>query len=128
MSRRVSARERNQCWLRQSPAPRPASRQVPTLFYVTTKDSKSGIIYLKVVNTAATPQPVQVDIKGAASIAPEGTLISLVSANPTDTNSITEPTKIVPVTSKVTGLGNTFTQTFAPYSVNVLQIDTHSGS
>jgi alpha-N-arabinofuranosidase len=57
-------------------------------------------------------------------VAPEGTLIRLSAENPTDTNSITEPTKIVPVTSKATGLGNTFTQTFAPLSINVLQIET----
>ncbi len=68
---------------------------------------------------------MQINITGAANIAPEGTLVTLSSSKPDDTNTITEPTKIVPVTSKATGLGNTFTQTFAPYSINVLQIDTH---
>jgi alpha-N-arabinofuranosidase len=110
----------------QPPPTPPAPQQVPTLFYVATKDGKSGAIYLKVVNTAATPQAVQINLTGAANIAPEGTLVTLSSSKPGDTNTITEPTKIVPVTSKATGLGNTFTQTFAPYSVNVLQIDTRS--
>ena len=76
------------------------------------------------MNTAATPQAVQINLIGAANIAPEGTLVTLSSSKPGDTNTIAEPTKIVPVTSKATGLGNTFTQTFAPYSVNVLQIET----
>jgi alpha-N-arabinofuranosidase len=58
-----------------------------------------------------------------ANIAPEGTLVTLSSSNPADTNTITDPAKIVPVTSKAAGLGNTFTRTFAPYSVNVLQIE-----
>ena len=106
-----------------SPPPPPAPKQVPTLFYVATKDGKSGRIYLKVVNTAATPQAVQINLTGVANIAPEGTLVTLSSSNPADTNTITDPTKIVPVTSKATGLGNAFTRTFAPYSVNVLQIE-----
>jgi alpha-N-arabinofuranosidase len=120
-----------QTW--QPPAPRarrggsspppPAPKQVPTLFYVATKDDKTGTIYLKVVNTAATPQAVQINLTGVANIAPEGTLVTLSSSNPADTNTITDPAKIVPVTSKAAGLGNTFTRTFAPYSVNVLQIE-----
>jgi len=109
----------------EPPPPPPAPKQVPALFYVATKDSKSGAIYLKVVNSASTAQDVQIKLDGAGSIAPEGTLITLSSAHPTDTNSITEPTKIAPVTTKATGLGSTFAQTFAPYSINVLQIEPH---
>ncbi len=101
----------------------PSPRQVPTLFYVATRDSKKGTLYLKVVNTAATSQPVQISITGAANIGPEGTAVTLSSTNPGDTNTITDPMKIVPMTSKVIGLGNTFTRIFAPFSVNVLQID-----
>jgi alpha-L-arabinofuranosidase len=106
----------------QPPAP-PPPEQIPTLFYVATKDGKSGAIYLKVVNTVGTAQSVQINIQGATGIAPEGTLTTVSSASPTDTNSITEPGKIVPVTSKASGLGSTFTQTFAPYSINVLDIE-----
>ena len=106
-----------------APAP-PAPKQLPTLFYVATKDSKSGTIHLKVVNTASTGQAVQINLKGVGSVAPEGTLVTLSSSKTDDTNTITEPTKIVPVTSKASGLGSTFTQTFGPYSVNVLDIET----
>ena len=45
-------------------------------------------------------------------------------AHPEDTNTITEPTKIVPVTDKISGLGASFTRSFVPYSVNVLKIET----
>ena len=107
----------------EPPAAPPPPQQVPTLYDVATRDSKSGTIYLKVVNIASTAQSVQINLKGVTSVAPEGTLTTLSSANPSDTNTITEPTKIVPVTSKASGLGNTFTQTFAPYSINVLQIE-----
>ena len=107
----------------EPPSIPPAPKQVPSLFFVATKDTRHGIIYLKVVNTAVTPQAVQINVSGVANISPEGTAVTLTSRNPLDTNTITDPTNIVPVTSKATGLGNTFTQTFAPYSINVLQID-----
>ena len=68
---------------------------------------------------------VRIEIKGVATIAPEGVAIVLAASNPTDTNSIAEPTKIVPVTTKVTGLGTSFTRTLAPNSVTVLQLPTH---
>ena len=59
----------------EPPAIPPPLRQVLTLFYVATLDSKSGTIYLKVVNTAGTAQSVQINLKGVAKVAPEGTLI-----------------------------------------------------
>ncbi len=71
-----------------------------------------------------TPQPIDIRLNGAGTIAPEGKLISLSSAKLSDSNSIKEPEKVVPVTTKATGLGAAFTQTFAPYSINVLQIET----
>ncbi|MGB8353960.1 MAG: alpha-L-arabinofuranosidase C-terminal domain-containing protein [Chthoniobacteraceae bacterium] len=116
----------NRTWQPPTPKDRPvaASKQVPSLFQVVTRDSAKGTIYLKIVNTAGNPQIVNINLKGVDSIAPEGTLVVLRSARPEDTNSITEPTNIVPVTSKINGVGTSFTHTFAPYSINVLQIET----
>ena len=121
-----------QTW--QPPAPRvkpgqpartpPPSKQIPSLFYVATRSAGSGTIYLKVVNTAGVAQPVQIRLKGVTQVSPDGLSIVLGSAHPEDTNSITEPAKIVPVASKIAGLGNTFTQTFAPYSINVIEVNT----
>ena len=39
-----------------------------------------------------------------------------------DTNTITEPAKIVPHTEKVSGLGADFTREFPAYSVTVLKL------
>jgi alpha-N-arabinofuranosidase len=107
----------------EPPSIPPAQKQLPTLFYGATRESKKGKIYLKVVNAAATPQPVQINLTGATNIAHEGTAVTLTSGKPDDANTITDPTKIVPVTSKTTGIGNTFTRTFAPYSINVLLME-----
>ena len=77
------------------PAPTPpAPKQVPTLFYVATMDSKKGTLYLKVVNTAAVAQAVQINLTRAANISPKGTAVTLCSEEPDDTNTITDPTKI----------------------------------
>jgi alpha-N-arabinofuranosidase len=76
-----------------------------------------------VVNTKSTPQPVNIAIAGAKSVASSGTAIVLTSASLTDGNSLAEPLKVSPATSKVKDLGATFTREFPPYSVTVLQIE-----
>jgi alpha-N-arabinofuranosidase len=97
---------------------------VPTLFFDATRDSKAGTIYLKVVNRAGTPQPVRVEISGLTTVDSKGQAITLSASSPDDTNSIAEPTKIVPITTNVDGLGADFTRTFPPYSITVLQMKT----
>jgi alpha-N-arabinofuranosidase len=98
----------------------PSGRQVPTMFFSATKSEQRSEIYLKVVNTIGSAQTVQVDLAGAAKVAAEGKAIVLSSAHKEDTNTITEPNKVVPVTSKASGLGKQFSYSFAPYSVTVL--------
>jgi alpha-N-arabinofuranosidase len=109
-------------WQQTAPKnqPAPPPRQVSTLFFAATKDSAKGTLYLKAVNTAATAQAVRIDITGAPDLASDGTAITLTSASLHDVNSIAEPTKIAPVTSKISGLGSQFNYSFAPYSVTVL--------
>jgi len=104
----------------------PPKQQLPTLFFNATRDSKKGTVYLKVVNTADAAQPVQIKLTGLAGVGSEGLSVVLTSANPTDTNSITEPTKIVPVTTTVKDLGASFTRSFPAYSITVLQLQTQT--
>jgi alpha-N-arabinofuranosidase len=79
---------------------------------------------LKIVNGLGTPQPVKVQISGVADIAAEANATVLKASSPEDTNSIQEPTKIVPVTEKMDGLGKEFTRTFPPYSITILELQT----
>ncbi|MBS1563061.1 MAG: alpha-N-arabinofuranosidase, partial [Bacteroidetes bacterium] len=99
-------------------------KQIPVLFYVATRDSKTGTLYLKVVNAGATSQDVAIDIKSAEKLLSTGLQIVLKADKPEDTNSITEPQKITPKTLKITGLGKSFKRTFPPYSITVFQLDT----
>ena len=100
------------------------SKPVPTLFYSATINDTTGTIYLKVVNTIAKKQTVKINLDGAIKISPEATVVVIKSDKPDDTNTISDPQKIVSVISTVKGLKNSFSQSFLPYSVTVMQIQT----
>lgn len=111
MSRRDSAENKK-------PAP------VPTVFYSATKDEKSGTVYLKLVNTTGKQQPVDINLKGISKLSTDATLVVIKGDRPEATNTIGEPEKIVPQSSKIKGVASVFTQTLEPYSVSILQLQT----
>jgi alpha-N-arabinofuranosidase len=96
--------------------------QVPLMFFDATRDSKTGTIYVKVVNRGATPQSVHIALSGVTAVEPSGQAITMSGTSPADTNSITDPVRIVPVTTTVDGLSASFTRAFPPYSISVLQV------
>jgi len=80
------------------------------------------MIYVKVVNAGATSQDVQVNLQGGAKVLATGKSVTIGSGAAEDTNSITEPVKVVPVTAEEKGFGKQFKHRFPPYSVTVLQV------
>ena len=102
----------------------PPPRQLREIFFCATRDSKSGVIYLKVVNTAGSARPMTIQISGAPKIEPEGELVSLVGQSLEDTNSIRDPRNVAPRTEKAEGLGARFTREFPAYSVTVMKLRT----
>ena len=102
----------------------PPVEKVPTLFFDATRDSGNGTIYVKVVNELRTAQPIQIKIDGGVAIESNGTAIVLKGKNLDDTNSIEDPTHIVPVTETAVGLGTDFTREFPPYSITILELKT----
>jgi alpha-N-arabinofuranosidase len=101
-----------------------AADKIAPLDYSVTKDTASGTIFIKLVNVTSTPQTVQINLDGVKKIAPSGLSVVLKSANLDDSNSITDPVNIVPVSQNIDGLGQVFTQTLPAFSVNVLKIQT----
>lgn len=95
---------------------------------VTTRDSTTGALYLTVVNPTGVSRAVRVTVEGGGvdggGVGPTGTATVLAAGSPTDTNTITDPTAIVPVTHAMSGLSGAFDHTFPPYSVTVLQLAT----
>ena len=91
-------------------------------YYSVTRDTWTGVIYVKAVNPTGEARTVRMEIAGVAAVAPQGAAIVLSSADPADTNSPGNPARIVPVESKLEGAGLRFTRRFEPYSVTVLEL------
>jgi alpha-L-arabinofuranosidase len=97
-------------------------KPVPMIFYAATKDAKTGAVYLKIVNATGKQQPVEIALKGISKVSPEATLVVLNSDKPEDTNTIADPEKIIPVTTKINGVAPVFSRTLDPYSVSIIKI------
>jgi alpha-N-arabinofuranosidase len=92
------------------------------LFESATRDSKTGTTYLKLVNATSIPAKVYVDLSGAGKMGSSGTMYLLTAPSTEDTNSITDPTHIVPSQHTMSALGGKFTVSLDPLSINVLEI------
>ena len=90
--------------------------------YSVTRQTETGKVFLKVVNPSSAVQSVTIELKGAANVRGEGKCVTLRATGPTDTNSITEPTKIVPVTESLKNVAGTFSHTFPAWSITVLEL------
>jgi len=100
------------------------SKTVPTIFYAATMNDTTGTIYLKMVNTTAKKQTVKINLTGIEKVSPEATLTVVKGSKPDDTNTITDPVKIVPVTSTIKGIKPAFSRTLDPYSVSIIELKT----
>jgi alpha-N-arabinofuranosidase len=99
-----------------------ASLPASPLHYSVTRDSKSGEITIKLVNPQPAPAPLEIELHGIRKLGATATETTL-SASPTETNSIDQPRRVVPVTRKVRGIQSKFTYTVAPNSITVLRVD-----
>jgi alpha-N-arabinofuranosidase len=86
-----------------------------------TRDSQTGEIILKLVNPQTNAVSLNIELSGVAALAPKGSAITL-AGNPEDSNSITQPKKIIPLTTTVRGVKPVFTYTLPPHSIVVLKL------
>jgi alpha-N-arabinofuranosidase len=94
----------------------------PRVYTSVTRDGVRHKLILKLVNANSTALPLAIDLERAGKIAPQATLTTLSAKTPNATNSITDPRAIVPVERSISITGFKFTQNFAPYSINVLEL------
>ena len=92
------------------------------VFYSVTRDPGKGTLYLKLVNATSAKQQLDINLAGAKHVAPSGEVITLKAVSPTDTNSITEPTKIVPVATHLSNASSRFSHELSPYSIEVVEL------
>ena len=90
-------------------------------FYSVTRDAGQGKVFLKLVNASSNPQTVEIQLGGVGAVSETAKLVSLTGTGLAATNTLTDPTRIVPVTSTVTA-GTRFIHTMPGYSVQVLEL------
>ena len=100
------------------------SKTVPTIFYAATMNDTTGTIYLKIVNTTAKKETVNIHLAGIGKVSPEATLVVVKGSKADDTNTLTDPVKIVPVTSTIKDIKPVFSRTLDPYSVSIIVLKT----
>ncbi len=94
----------------------------PKFFYSITRDSNKKRLYLKLVNASSTPQNLELDFPGA-KLAATGKLVSLTAHDTQATNTLQQPTQIVPVDTPLQGVTNRLHHTVPGYSIQIIQLD-----
>ena len=92
------------------------------LYQSVTRDKATGTLYLKLVNAATTPAPVTVKLSTAGKAGASGRLYTLSAPSTEATNSITDPTRIVPAERAMKQLGGSFQMVLQPLSINVIEL------
>jgi alpha-N-arabinofuranosidase len=94
----------------------------PWVYASVTRDEKRRKLFVKVVNASSDAAPLNIALDGIHSVAREATFISLSGKSPNATNSIANPEAVVPVERRIQVAGPKFEHSFAPYSINVLEL------
>jgi alpha-N-arabinofuranosidase len=91
-----------------------------TIYNSVTEDSKTGSIIIKLVNAQPEAQTLKLDIQGVR-LKPQGSALTL-AAPPDATNSIDNPTNVVPVVTEVTDVISPFDYTLPANSIVILTL------
>jgi alpha-L-arabinofuranosidase len=91
-------------------------------FYSVTEDAAKKQLYLKLVNASTTPQPLDIELPGA-TLAATARLTTLSAHSTQATNSIDQPTNIVPVESELRTPSSKLHLEMPGLSIEVLQIE-----
>jgi len=94
----------------------------PRIYASATRDGKQRKLFVKVVNASSEAAELEIALDGAAQVKHDAKLITLSGKTPNATNSIRHPDAIVPVERRIEVAGPKFKESFAPYSINVLEI------
>lgn len=90
-----------------------------------TRDSRTGEIYLKLVNPQSAAEQVNIHLNGVASVGSKSVALTL-AGNPDDTNSITEPRRVIPEETTLRDLKPDFVYSVPPHGIVVLKLKTRS--
>jgi len=94
----------------------------PRVYSVATRDEKNHKLVVKIVNGSSDVEKLTIKLDHAGKVGAQAKLYTLSGKTPNATNTITNPNVIVPVESSVAVSGASFEHSFAPYSINVLEL------
>jgi alpha-N-arabinofuranosidase len=94
----------------------------PWVYTSVTRDEKLHKLFVKVVNASSEAQLLNIELSGVAGAGREAKLITLSGKTPNATNSIANPEVVIPVEYRIQIAGPKFERSFAPYSINVLEL------
>jgi alpha-N-arabinofuranosidase len=94
----------------------------PRVYASITRDQQRRKLFVKVVNASSDAAPLNIVLDGIPSVAHEAKLITLSGKSPNATNSIANPQAVIPVEQRIQISGPKFEHSFAPYSINVLEL------
>jgi alpha-N-arabinofuranosidase len=94
----------------------------PRVYVSATRDQKRRKLFVKVVNASSSAAPLSIALEGVSHVERNALLITLSGKTPNATNSIAHPDAVVPVEHRIEVAGPKFERSFAPYSINVLEL------
>ncbi len=97
----------------------------PQFFYSVTRSSRTGELYIKLVNAGSALRLVSIALYGTKSVDRIARVTTLSAKTTAATNSMDRPQKIVPVESHFTRASGKFTCILPPYSIQVLRLRTN---
>ena len=95
----------------------------PRLFDSVTMDTKHHRVIVKLVNGSSLPQAVTIKLAGIHGVHSNAHVTTLSAPTTEATNTITDPTRIVPVVSMISNAAATFTHNVPRYSIQILDLD-----
>ena len=94
----------------------------PRIATSVTRDEQQRKLFIKLVNGTSDMQRFQIALDGTPSVKRQATLVTMSGKSPNATNTITNPGNIKPAEKTIQIAGPKFEYTFAPYSVNVMEL------
>lgn len=88
-----------------------------------TREKATGKVFVKLVNSTDQECPLEIDLRGVKSVAPSAKA-EILRAPSTATNSMTEPTNVLPKETEIEGVKPKFNYTLPASSIVVLKLDT----
>jgi len=94
----------------------------PLLFTSVTRDTSKEMLYVKVVNASSKAQSLEIRLTGKDKPVGTAAVTTLSGHSTAETNSLADPTRIVPVQSEISDVSSDWRHTFPPYSIQVVDI------